>query len=238
MERLLQRGALKVTVSSPTLAQGLNLSASALRVHSLWRNRELIKASEFPQHRRQSWPSVRGLRRHRRPPIFKDVSRGRRNWRQLVEDTALRDMESGLLQLVVNLFARMQAKHGLRDLDALLEYVAGTAAWDYPEVVAESEEEAERSRTAWRSQLIASTTPSSVCSTIPRLRRKESRALDDVLASSLWARSLARRQGARSDGASSRSDRARTLPLEPVNCGTAPEGTSLRGRSRDRTPTR
>src|SRR5690606_9377073 len=30
VERLLQRGALKVTVSSPTLAQGLNLSASAL----------------------------------------------------------------------------------------------------------------------------------------------------------------------------------------------------------------
>lgn len=153
VERLLQRGALKVTVSSPTLAQGLNLSASALVMHSLWRNRELIKASEFRNivgRAGRAFVDSVGLVVH---PIFKDVSRGRRNWRQLVEDTALRDMESGLLQLVVNLFARMQAKHGLRDLDALLEYVAGTAAWDFPEVVAESEEEAERSRTAWRSQL-------------------------------------------------------------------------------------
>src|SRR5690606_28469048 len=47
LEKLLHRGALKVTVSSPTLAQGLNLSASALVMHGLWRNRELIKASEF-----------------------------------------------------------------------------------------------------------------------------------------------------------------------------------------------
>ncbi|WP_245190486.1 DEAD/DEAH box helicase [Kocuria rhizophila] len=105
VERLLQRGALKVTVSSPTLAQGLNLSASALVMHSLWRNRELIKASEFRNivgRAGRAFVDSVGLVVH---PIFKDVSRGRRNWGQLVADTALRDMESGLLQLVVNLFS-------------------------------------------------------------------------------------------------------------------------------------
>lgn len=196
VERLLQRGALKVTVSSPTLAQGLNLSASALVMHSLWRNRELIKASEFRNivgRAGRAFVDSVGLVVH---PIFKDVSRGRRNWRQLVEDTALRDMESGLLQLVVNLFARMQAKHGLRDLDALLEYVAGTAAWDYPEVVAESEEEAERSRTAWRSQLASlDNALLSLLNDSAVAEEGVEGALDDVLASSLWARSLARRQG-------------------------------------------
>lgn len=195
VERLIQRGALKVTVSSPTLAQGLNLSASALVMHSLWRNRELIKASEFRNivgRAGRAFVDSVGLVVH---PIFEKVSRGRQNWKQLVEDTALRDMESGLLQLVVNLFARMQAKHGLRDLDSLLEYVAGTAAWDYPEVAAESDDEAEHSRAAWRSQLASLDNALLSLLNDPAITEDGiERALDDVLASSLWNRSLARRQ--------------------------------------------
>lgn len=195
IERLLQRGTLKVTVSSPTLAQGLNLSASALVVHSLWRNQRLIKASEFRNivgRAGRAFVDSVGLVVH---PIFANVARGRQNWRQLVEDTALRDMESGLLQLVVHLFARMQAKHGLRELDALLEYVAGTAAWDYPEVAGESDEEAKQSRTAWRSQLAS--LDNALLSLLNDSAIAEDGiegALDDVLASSLWTRSLARRQ--------------------------------------------
>lgn len=195
IERLLQQGTLRITVSSPTLAQGLNLSASALVMHSLWRNRELIKASEFRNvvgRAGRAFVDSVGLVVH---PIFEKVSSGRRNWRQLVEDTALRDMESGLLQLVVNLFRRMQAKHGLQDLDALLEYVAGVAAWDYPEVAAESDKEAERSRTAWRSQLAS--LDNALLSLLNDSAITEDGiegALDDVLASSLWTRSLARRQ--------------------------------------------
>ena len=47
VERLLQEGILKVTISSPTLSQGLNLSATALVMHSLHRNRKRIEISEF-----------------------------------------------------------------------------------------------------------------------------------------------------------------------------------------------
>lgn len=196
VERLLQRGVLKVTVSSPTLAQGLNLSASTLVMHSLWRNGELIKASEFRNvvgRAGRAFVDSVGLVVH---PIYKkNVSRGRRNWRQLVEDTTLRDMESGLLQLVVNLLARMQVNNGLQDLDELLEYVAGTAAWDYPKAVAESQEEAEHSRAAWRSQLAS--LDNALLSLLNDSAVAEDGvegALDDVLASSLWARSLAHRQ--------------------------------------------
>ncbi|SLM94150.1 DEAD/DEAH box helicase [Brevibacterium yomogidense] len=194
IERLLQRGALKVTVSSPTLAQGLNLSASALVMHSLWRSRQLIKASEFRNivgRAGRAFVDSIGLVVH---PIFKDVSQGRRNWRQLVEDTALRDVESGMLQLVVNLFVRMQSKLGVNDLNALLDYVAGTAAWDYPEVAAETDEEAERARTVWRSQLASlDNALLSLLSDSVIAEDGFEQALDDVLASSLWARSLARR---------------------------------------------
>ena len=47
VERLLQLGSLKVTIASPTLAQGLNLSASAVLFHGLRRGRDLLKGSEF-----------------------------------------------------------------------------------------------------------------------------------------------------------------------------------------------
>ena len=47
VERLLQEGILKVTISSPTLSQGLNLSATALVMHSLHRNRNRIEIAEF-----------------------------------------------------------------------------------------------------------------------------------------------------------------------------------------------
>lgn len=195
IERLLQRGALKVTVSSPTLAQGLNLSASALVVHSLWGVRRKITASEFRNivgRAGRAFVDSVGLVVH---PIFKEIPRGRRNWRQLVGNTALRDMESGLLQLVMSLLKRMQAKLDVDDLDALLDYVAGTAAWDYPEVAVETDEEAEHSRTAWRSQLAS--LDNALLGLLGDSEVAEDgieSALDDVLASSLWARSLTRRQ--------------------------------------------
>lgn len=47
VESLLREGVLKITVSSPTLAQGLNLAATAVIVHSLYRNGNVIEASEF-----------------------------------------------------------------------------------------------------------------------------------------------------------------------------------------------
>ena len=51
VERLLRDGILKVTISSPTLAQGLNLSATTVIMHALFRNRERIETSEL----RSAW---------------------------------------------------------------------------------------------------------------------------------------------------------------------------------------
>ena len=47
VERLLRDGVLRLTVSSPTLAQGLNLSATCIIFHGLIRNRDPLEASEF-----------------------------------------------------------------------------------------------------------------------------------------------------------------------------------------------
>ena len=47
VERLLRLGKIPLTIASPTLAQGLNLSASVLLVPSIWREKMIIPASEF-----------------------------------------------------------------------------------------------------------------------------------------------------------------------------------------------
>lgn len=195
IEKLLRKGLLKVTISSPTLAQGLNLSASALVVFSLWRNRELIKTSEFRNivgRAGRAFVDSVGLVVH---PIFSDLRRGRRTWRKLVEDTTVRDMESGLLQLVINLFRRMQAKLGTTDLDVLLQYVTGAASWDFPRIADEAEKEEEEARAQWRSQLAS--LDNALLSLLNESAIAEDeieQALDEALASSLWARSVTRRK--------------------------------------------
>ena len=47
VESLLRLGDWPLTIASPTLAQGLNLSASVLLVPSIWRNRKIIPTAEF-----------------------------------------------------------------------------------------------------------------------------------------------------------------------------------------------
>jgi superfamily II DNA/RNA helicase len=195
VERLLQQGTLKITVSSPTLAQGLNLSASALIVHSIWRNRRVIETSEFRNivgRAGRAFVDSAGIVLH---PIYDNFRRKRQDWRRLVEDTALRDMQSGLMQLVIGLLARMQDKLGTHDLDALIDYVAGNAAWAFPEIPSDDDEATELARHTWRAQIA-----SLDCALLSLLSETVvtgegiEEALDDALASSLWTRSIARRQ--------------------------------------------
>lgn len=199
IEDLLRKGLLKVTVSSPTLAQGLNLSASALVVHSIWRNGELIKASEFHNivgRAGRAFVDSAGLVVH---PIYEKEQRAtrarRRVWRNLVKDTAMRDMESGLLQLVMSLMLRMSEQFETLDLDTLLEYVAGNAAWEFPPIANGTEEEESSAREEWRSQLAS--LDNALFGLLDESTTAEGgieQALDRALASSLWTRSLARLQ--------------------------------------------
>lgn len=195
VERLLQQGTLKITVSSPTLAQGLNLSASALVVHSIWRNRSVIEPSEFRNiigRAGRAFVDSAGIVLH---PMYKDVPKARTAWRRLIANTALRDMESGLMQLVIGLLSKMQAKLGTDDFDALIEYVAGNAAWSFPDDSDAEQEATESDRHAWRAQIA-----SLDCALLSLLGEADvtehgiEEALDTALASSLWARSIARRQ--------------------------------------------
>ena len=132
VERLLRNNVLKVTISSPTLAQGLNLSATAVIIHSLHRNRERIETSEFKNvvgRAGRAYVDVEGLVLY---PIFDEPVRRTEQWEALIADLASREMESGLVRLLANLLQRMGRKIG-GDLNQLVEYVVNNAeAWTFP----------------------------------------------------------------------------------------------------------
>ena len=194
VERLLREGILKITISSPTLAQGLNLSATVVVMHSLHRFGERINISEFKNvigRAGRAYVDVEGIVLF---PMFDDVARKRRNWQAFITDLGAREMESGLVLLVVALLTRMHARIG-GDLPQLVEYVANNAAaWTFPEVANEDPEDRERASAEWERHI--ATLDTAILSLIGENDIPDDGievALDNILQSSLWQRRLLRR---------------------------------------------
>ncbi|MBK8209254.1 MAG: DEAD/DEAH box helicase [Rhodospirillales bacterium] len=193
VERLLRENVLKVTISSPTLAQGLNLSATAVVMHSLHRAGERIEISEFKNvigRAGRAYVDVEGIVLF---PMFGDVAKKRRNWEALITDLGTREMESGLVRLVAALLSRMRAR--IRgDLNQLVEYVVNNAAaWTFPEVANEKPEDRERAIADWeRHVAMLDTAILSLIGENDIPDEEIEAALDDILQSSLWHRRLQR----------------------------------------------
>ncbi|WP_445372060.1 DEAD/DEAH box helicase [Methylomonas sp. HW2-6] len=193
IEGLLRSNILKVTISSPTLAQGLNLSATAVVMHSLHRAGTRIDISEFKNvigRAGRAYVDVEGIVLF---PMFDEIPRKRSNWETLINDLGARNMESGLVQLVAALLSRMSAQVG-GDLNQLIDYVVNNAmAWTFPEVANESQEDRERALADWQQHV--ATLDTAVLSLIGENDIPDdgvAAALDDILQSSLWHRRLLR----------------------------------------------
>jgi len=193
VERLLRDNVLKVTLSSPTLAQGLNLSATAVVMHSLHRNGEKIEISEFKNvigRAGRAYVDVEGIVLF---PMFDDVAKKRRNWEALINDLGARNMESGLALLVWTLLSRMHKRIG-GDLNQLIDYIVNNAAaWTFPEIANEEPEDRERALADWERHV--ATLDTAILSLIGEHDIPEAgieAALDDILRSSLWHRRLLR----------------------------------------------
>lgn len=193
VERLLRDNVLKVTISSPTLAQGINLSATAVIMHSLHRNGERIEISEFKNvigRAGRAYVDVEGIVLF---PMFDEIAKKRRNWEALITDLGAREMESGLVRLVAVLLLRLRARIG-GDLDQLVEYVVNNAAaWTFPELANETPENRERALADWERHV--ATLDTAILSLIGENDIPDEgveAALDDILQSSLWHRRLLR----------------------------------------------
>lgn len=194
VERLLRDGVLKVTISSPTLAQGLNLSATAIIIHSLYRNRVRIETAEFKNvvgRAGRAYVDVEGLVLY---PMFDNHDNRTMQWEGLIADLSSREMESGLLRLVLTLLLRMQ-QQVRRPLDELTDYVLNNPeAWNFPAIASENAEDAEREQRTWSGYIASLDT--AILALLGEAEVPDdgiADALDAILQSSLWQRRLERR---------------------------------------------
>lgn len=194
MENLLREGILKVTVSSPTLAQGLNLTATAVIMHSIHRHGEIIDVSEFKNvigRAGRAFVDTHGLILR---PIFKQYAKQRRQWRNLVENTNARKMESGLVLLVHSLINRMIRSIGSEEINDILEYVLNNnQTLDFPNITTEPAEQEEEERKIWNQHIRSlDTALLSILGEEKVTTDDIPNALDTILQSSLWQRRLNR----------------------------------------------
>lgn len=195
VERLLREGALKLTVSSPTLAQGLNLSATSLVFHGHSRDGETIAESEFRNvvgRAGRAYVDIEGLVLY---PMFDEHGKRRSAWKQLISSAKGREMESGILRLLMTLLVRMTKKLGTTDVQTLLEYIAGQGGWDFHAINGEKGWRAEAAATDWPRHLTSLDTAIFSLLEDAQIADSEVEAkLDEVLASSLFTRRLSRQQ--------------------------------------------
>lgn len=193
IERLLREGVLRVTVSSPTLAQGLNLAATSLVFYGVRRGQNLLDVSEFRNvvgRAGRAYSDVEGLVLY---PMFDKHNQRRFDWQGLTTNQKGREMESGLLKLAAVLLNRMAKMLSTNNVSQLLEYVAGQAAWEFPRVASETAEKSTEEQQQWDKHLASlDTAIFSLLGETDVSSMEIGAKLDEVLASSLFQRRIQR----------------------------------------------
>ncbi|MHB1473561.1 MAG: hypothetical protein ACYCV4_07995 [Dermatophilaceae bacterium] len=196
VEALLHQRVLKVTVASPTLAQGLNLSASVVLFSSLHRNGNLLKGSEFANvigRAGRAFVDTEGLVLY---PLFEPREYKRANWFRLTNGARTRALESGLIIIGKILLERMIAAVSPTSLSAFVAYLTGTVDWSFPVVPGEATADQVTTSGAWDANLaMLDTAILSVIGDETADPEDIIQVLADTMRDSLWERQLRRLDG-------------------------------------------
>ncbi|WP_311275222.1 DEAD/DEAH box helicase [Methylobacterium sp. WCS2018Hpa-22] len=194
VERLLREGVLRVTVSSPTLAQGLNLTATTLIFYGVKRANDLIDIAEFRNivgRAGRAYVDVEGLVLM---PMFDRIRARRADWKAMIDSVKGKEMESGLVRLLIWLMRRIALKSNAKSMATVFEYLAGTTAWDFAVLPNEPNVVENQERVRWSNYLM--TLDTALLSMLGEQEVPDDQIeamLDDVLTSSLWSRRLLHR---------------------------------------------
>ncbi len=197
IEALLRSNVMRVTVASPTLAQGLNLSASTVLFHGLRRGRSLIDAPEFRNvigRAGRAFVDSEGLVLC---PLFDPSDWRRQEWLNLTENPEGKNLESGLIGITIELIQRVVAHLESRQVEGFIAYLTGGAGWALPSVRGENLEDTETARRSWERNLALLDT--AILSTVGD-EDAEGTVIAEILAEalegSLWERQLEHFDGA------------------------------------------
>ena len=160
IEKLLRNGVLKITVSSPTLAQGLNLSATSIVMHDVCYfdgsigSRQLMQPSQFQNiigRAGRAFVDIEGLVLY---PMYDDFDRRQNDWKRLVDTAYESELESGLLELVIALLERINRTLGNPPFEEVIEYVMNnSAAWDFQNYDLEDQQRSETEKRRWQQNI-------------------------------------------------------------------------------------
>ena len=193
VERLLHRGDIQVTVASPTLAQGLNLSASVVLFHGLHRGQVLLTGSEFANvigRAGRAFVDTEGLVLY---PRYEPTQRHRREWLGLTAGDAGKRLQSGLIAVGLNLIRRMYEAAGSPQMQTFIDYLTGGPDWAFPVVQGEDTEVRDTAEQAWSSSLtLLDTALLSIAGDDESDPDAVTQLVADVLRDSLWERQLHR----------------------------------------------
>lgn len=129
LQKVLSKDEIKLVVTSPTLAQGLNVGVSVVIFPTLYRATQLLDSSEFINvvgRVGRALVDTEGLAVH---TIYDGKLWRSQTWRRLVRSNKLRSLKSGLIQLLSVAMRRLTATGRLRGHNAF-EYLANNrGAW-------------------------------------------------------------------------------------------------------------
>jgi len=196
IEQLLRSGKLKVTIASPTLAQGLNLSATTVLFYGLTRSGVLIPGEEFANvagRAGRAFVDVEG-----RVLGLISAPGHRSNWDKLLRTSRERDLRSGLARLIWDFCNRISINRGIAST-RIAEFIMGDArAWEAPSLrqfrtqkAKDRIAEQEAFNKKWQSDVAS--LDSAILSIAQHDTSVETLAaeIDNALIGSLWTRTLA-----------------------------------------------
>jgi len=187
VEALLAAGVLRVTVASPTLAQGLNLNAAVLLIPNLYRAGTLITGEEFANvagRAGRAFVDLEGLVIH---VMHEPEAWRHQRWRELVTSAKARSLSSGIIAVVNEVIRRLSTSGVFARGDAM-EYLSSTQdAW-FPGAPGDDQDSDSM-------ESLIERLDATVLGLIEALDAESAdlpRLLDEALAGSLWARQIAR----------------------------------------------
>jgi superfamily II DNA/RNA helicase len=193
IERLLHLGVIRVTVASPTLAQGLNLSASVVLFHGLRRGRALLTGSEFANvvgRAGRAFVDTEGLVLY---PLYEPTEWRRGEWLKLTAGEGGKTLQSGLITVSIALIQRMLARAGSSLLQPFIDYLTGGPDWAFPVIPGEDNEARQAAELAWQSNLmLLDTGILSIVGDDESGPDEVIQLVADALRNSLWERQLRR----------------------------------------------
>lgn len=197
VERLLSKNLIKVTVASPTLAQGLNLSASVVLFHGLRRGQSILTGSEFSNvigRAGRAFVDTEGLVLY---PLFEQRrwqnSQRRNEWSRLTNGESGKALRSGLIQIAQEIIKRVMKGLQASSLQHFIAYATGGIDWALPVVPGEAGTARANSERDWDDNLtLLDTSILSIVGGDETDPDQVTQALVDMLRDSLWERQLSR----------------------------------------------